>query len=783
MPLNLEFYIRDHSLKHTEYRNILHYFPGLVILIFGMLALHSTVTLIKDRKDISFGGLTVLSDVVDVHSAFEDLTLNYEHFLLTKNEEGFDLIKKDLDTLNDRFDVLWHDALIVESIDGFPKAEYKRAFYDIKSKIDAIFSILIKIEKTEYESTERKRLETDFYVLQTELYEHIVLLQHLLLSHLKDKVSDRKAHKNEQWLYWSVIAMGLSGFILIILNADRLRQLNESHLEKKKAYDVLQNRLAALEQAHDGIIILSSENNIVYCNKSFCTMVHTAFDAREELFGQPWDVVFSGNEFEILDKDVLPVLAENPYWVGDFPIIRDDLPVRYTELSLTKLPDGGMVGTLQDVSDKKQADDEKKTLEDQFYQAQKMEAIGRLAGGIAHDFNNILAAMNGYAEFLIDDLDDASEQHRFAHNILQAGKQARSLVDQMLAFSRRDSGNVRESVDIIPSLQETIDMLHATLPKTVEMSYQCNVNEAKIHGNATQIAQLIMNLCVNALDAMDDEHGRLNISLDLVSAHDIGISNVIKDALPDTQGTPYLRIDPVGDDRTFLLLNHVSRFENYVRLSIADTGCGMDSSVMEHVFEPFFTTKDVDKGTGLGLATVHGVVVSHQSFLCVESTVGQGTSFHIYFPIVTGAQIECISDSNAQVAVKKDKDDEAVGYILLVEDQESVRDMMQRMLERAGYHITTATTAVDAIDMIREKPTFFDLVVTDYNMPHMTGFEMIEDICVDFPDLQFIVVSGYSEEKIYKRISGHASVYGILRKPVAKDVLLKKIKGCLPKSA
>ncbi|MGN7438152.1 MAG: hybrid sensor histidine kinase/response regulator [Alcanivorax sp.] len=579
----------------------------------------------------------------------------------------------------------------------------------------------------------------------------------------------------ESWMYWSVFALGLCGFILSVLNTNKVQRLEDLNKEKLETLALLENRMAALEVARDGIFIMDADDQIVFLNKSFCDIAGITDIRRDRLIGKSWPDVFSRSDYDIIEEDILPELFEDGFWVGDFQLYRDDGASIYTEMSLTRLPDGGLIGTVQDASYKKHAEEEKRQLEDQFYQAQKMEAVGRLAGGIAHDFNNILAAMNGYAEFLIDDLEEQSEQKEFAEKILQAGLQARELVDQMLAFSRR-SDSTKDTVDIVKSVNETLSMIKATMPKTIILDSEIGPDHAVILGNQTQISQLVMNLCVNGMDAIEGAHGELGVFLDIADVNALNVLGVVEDHLPDPNDTPTIKIEDLEAGRCRLSVGHVSRNDKYIKLSIRDTGTGMSRVIMEHIFEPFFTTKPVDEGTGLGLATVHGVLVSHSGFLTIDSTLGKGTVFDLYFPL----DEEVMQDIQNTAHVSQGGDDaKGNGHILLVEDQENVRSMVTKMIERLGYDVVSATCGLEGLDMIRENPSGYDLVVTDHNMPRMTGLEMVNQIHEDLPNIPFILISGYSEEKMQGIIEGHPAIKGVMRKPVSKNALGAQIKSIL----
>jgi PAS domain S-box-containing protein len=526
--------------------------------------------------------------------------------------------------------------------------------------------------------------------------------------------------------------------------------------------------LAAIEATLDGIGIVDKNGNLTYMNRALRDLHGIPEDKADDFIGQPWTMLYTDKGRRDVEEKVFPILEKEGYWRGESPIVRQDGTVITAELSLTSFADGGFVGTARDVTERYRVEQEKKELRDNFYQAQKMEAIGRLAGGIAHDFNNILAAMNGYAEFLIDDLKDGSPQHKFAQNILQAGQQAKALVDQMLAFSRRKQSAL-EVVDLSSPVFESLSMLKATLPKTIDVQTNIEVPHIPVSCNAGQVGQVIMNLCVNAKDAMKNDRGTLSIGLKIVKPADYEIADFVRDALPLANIEPAIRIEDVTPGRTRLTLGHISRHNEYASLSVSDTGTGISRIIMEHIFEPFFTTKPVDEGTGLGLSTVHGVVVAHHAAMIVDSTVGQGSRFEVLFPLLHGAG----------PAIRKETEDDSfdtgTGNILLVEDQENVRDMMMNMLQRLGYEVKACVTGLEALDLLRENPDHFDLVITDHNMPKMTGLELVQQVSYDLPEMPFILLSGYSQQKLQDLMKEQTSIKAILRKPVSKAALSQKI--------
>ncbi len=569
------------------------------------------------------------------------------------------------------------------------------------------------------------------------------------------------------FLTFAAMAQGLFLLIIVSLYAYQSKTLQAFSLQRQRDSVLLESRLMAMEAAHDGICIADHEGNIVYMNKALIDLHGIAQYQAGAYLGSPWAKLYNHAQKEINMQEILADLRARGYWRGEMPVSCEDGRNIYVDLSLTLLPDGGFIGTVRDITEQQKADQEKNELQKQFYQSQKMEAVGRLAGGVAHDFNNILAAINGYAEFLVEDLGEGTTARNFAINILQAGLQARNLVDHMLAFSRRSEHEGQE-IDIVIPLLECLSMLSASLPKTIECHTDIVVESAPVKADPTQISQVIMNLGVNAADAMEDERGKLTVALKRVSSEEFEGTARIVESFSDLVKTPLMRIDDMEPGRTRLVLGSFVRGQEYFCLRVTDTGCGMGRTTMEHIFEPFFTTKPVDKGTGLGLAMVHGVVAANQGVMIVDSTLLEGTSFTLFLPAA-----ELLPESKQeQVFLRNIK---GTGKILLVEDQESVRDMMMNMLERLGFETQSAENGLIALDIIRENPGGFDLVVTDQNMPKMSGIELVEQVHIDFPDLPFVLVSGYSHEKLEALIGDHPAIKSVLRKPVAKEAMAEKI--------
>ena len=366
----------------------------------------------------------------------------------------------------------------------------------------------------------------------------------------------------------------------------------------------------------------------------------------------------------------------------------------------------GVRGVDTDITAKKLAEKDKKTMEKKLAQGQKMEAIGTLAGGIAHDFNNILAAILGYAELAKEEIEPESETALYLEEILRASIRAKELVKQILAFSRQAEAM---KIPLQPSLliKEAVKMLRPSLPATIEIRQNIEKSDVTILADPTQINQIVINLCTNAFHAMEEKGGILDISLKSV---DLSTEDLTKE--PHIQpGT-------------------------FVKLTIADSGTGIAPEYLDKIFEPYFTTKEMGKGTGMGLSIVHGIVRDSGGFISCYSELGQGTVFHALLPALP----------NAAMAVTEKEENLPRGdeRILFVDDEPMIAEMSKVLLETLGYRVYALTDSSRALTVFRETPQRFDLVITDQTMPVLTGAELARELLQIRPELPIILCSGYS---------------------------------------
>ena len=385
---------------------------------------------------------------------------------------------------------------------------------------------------------------------------------------------------------------------------------------------------------------------------------------------------------------------------------------------------------------------EREQLEEQFRQSQKMEAIGRLAGGIAHDFNNLLTSIIGYAHLIEKQLDPSGAMFRNAAQIQKTGHRAAALIQQLLAFSRRQVLKP-EILDLNDIISKVDAMLGSLLPDNIVAKIDLEPSLEPVFADQTQIEQVILNLAVNARDAMPSG-GTLTMDT----------ANVILD-------------------------EHEARLNGvktgaYTRLVVSDTGHGMDESVQVHLFEPFFTTKEKGKGTGLGLATVYGITTQSGGYIHVKSAPGEGATFSIYLPVATDETEEGESEAHS-AGLHGEPAQKGTETILLVEDEEDVRDMARQIIQEAGYTVLEAENGIDALSMCEQYSESIHLVLTDVVMPMMNGDELAERLIRTRPEIKIIFMSGYADEALTQH-----NVFGtgipLMQKPFTPDALMLKIR-------
>ncbi|MCP4546418.1 MAG: response regulator [bacterium] len=449
----------------------------------------------------------------------------------------------------------------------------------------------------------------------------------------------------------------------------------------------------------------------------------------------------------LLNSEIAEVFASNREVEREVSLERDDNPTTFLATSFPVLNDKHGVPTLAcsiglDITERKAAEKEQRILETKLRQSQKMEAVGQLAGGVAHDFNNLLQAILGYGEIAQLKCEEGSSVYESLDQVMIAGQRAKTLVSQLLAFSRRQVLQM-EDLDLTEVMADLMKMLRRVIGEHIVLDIKPGDALGWIRADRGQIEQILINLCINARDAMP------------------------------AGGEIVIETENVQIDEEYCSTHDWSRAGRYVRLSVTDTGCGMNKRTLARVFEPFFTTKSLGKGTGLGLATVYGLVKQHDSQIEVYSEVDKGTTFKIYFPLVESAALPISNIDEGAVAGGTET-------ILLAEDDEMVREVCVSILEDAGYSILLATDGEEALQVYEEHGDKIDLALLDVVMPKLGGRAVFERIRETRPELSVLFASGYSMNAIHTNFVLEEGLM-LIQKPYKRADLLRKVREMLDK--
>jgi len=490
------------------------------------------------------------------------------------------------------------------------------------------------------------------------------------------------------------------------------------------------------EAAQDGFFIMGLDGRIIEVNPSCCRMHGYS---REELITlNPLAVIHP--DFHKFFPEMLRDLNRGKPFAMEGCHVRKDGSFMDADVHLSPFFYEGkphIFGVIRDISEQKKVAREQARLETQLRQSQKMEAIGTLAGGIAHDFNNILTAIMGYTDLAIHLLPKDGQVYDHLHAVSRASHRAKELVKQILAFSRNaDSEHI--AIRISSVVKEVIKLLRASLPATIEIRQEISNETGLILADPTQIHQVLLNLCTNAADAMEESGGVMEISLG-------------------------------NEMRSFAEKGEAYEGE-FVRLSISDTGKGIDPAIQERIFEPFFTTKEKGRGTGMGLAVVHGIVKNHKGMISMKSTPEEGTVFTLYFPVIRAGE--------SVKSMEPEPPASGAGRILLVDDEEPVALMEEKILASRGYTVTSTTSSKEAVALFQENPLGFDLVITDQTMPQMTGIELIKKIKKIRDDIPVILCSGYSTA-VNEKSAQETGAFAFLMKPFDSKLLVSVVSRAL----
>jgi PAS domain S-box-containing protein len=509
--------------------------------------------------------------------------------------------------------------------------------------------------------------------------------------------------------------------------------------EKRRIESEILFQANLLNMVNQAIIATDIEGRITYWNKS-----------AEKLFGYRAAEARGKYVFDLLvDKadiqDAMQILTgviRGLPWSGEFEMKKLDGSKFITACSLSLVVDEKgkklIIGMIQDITERKEAERRLQESMEQLRQAQKLESIGRLAGGIAHDFNNMLTAIRGYNELALRQLGNEQNMLRKClEEISKAAERSSSLIQQLLAFSRRQIMKT-EILDINLSIKESVSLIQRLVGENIVIVLSLMSRHRFVKADLVQLSQVLTNLAVNS-----------------------------KDAMPEG-GTIIIQTEDVYLDENFLNYHPDAKKGGYVRISFIDNGCGMSEETLAHIFEPFFTTKPVGKGTGLGLSTVYGIVKQLDGFILCKSKIGEGTTFEIFLPMAQ-EKVE-----NRHKKSENIKTENFPATILLVEDEHMVREVTKQLLESCGYRVFEARNAKEALSICETIQEPIDLLLTDIVMPRMNGYELAFRIREKFPNLPVIFVSGYIDQKEHiKKIQDENTFF--IQKPFLHESLTNTI--------
>jgi len=525
---------------------------------------------------------------------------------------------------------------------------------------------------------------------------------------------------------------GREHFIESFIDITELKQVETALREREEMLRVV------LESTADGLVALDDEGHVIIANERAWDMWRIPHELRLNRDSRKiLKTVLSQVKNPDVMKQKIRALLKTPE--TSFDIIHFKDGGTFEQLSRPLKKDGIVVGRLwsfRDITERKRSEEEKNKLNEQLRQSQKMEAIGRLAGGVAHDFNNLLTGINGYSEVIMNHLPGDDPLRNDMQEIIKAAKRATSLTQQLLAFSRKQV-IAPKVINLNDLVQEDEKMLSRIIGEHIKLSFLPADKLGSIRADRGQIEQILFNLVVNARDAMPNG-GKLIIET----------SNAVL-------------------DDTFCQQHPEAVPGEYVMLAVTDTGAGMDADTIDHVFEPFFTTKLNEEGTGLGLATVYGIVKQNEGFIYVYSEIDIGTTFKVYLRCVKREADTITSQSKQELPRGQET-------VLLVEDEEMVRSLAKRVLERSGYRVVEAQHGDEALMLYQQKTDHIDLLLTDVIMPNMNGKDLADRLQQMQPGIRVVFMSGYTADTI-----GHHGVLeeGVhfIQKPFTIDGLLQTL--------
>ena len=533
----------------------------------------------------------------------------------------------------------------------------------------------------------------------------------------------------------SRIERGLSAFFLKIQNQSLLEELQKN-----------EGLLSAVYENIPDMIYVKDAEDLSYLHLNLAGEKLLGFSRREligkndhDIFPEETADFFKKHDREALAREgVLEITEEiiQTNQKGERILFTKKIPIR-DESGYPQY----LLGISEDITDKVDLEKQRKSLENQLRQAQKMEAIGTLASGIAHDFNNILSPILGFTELVMMTMEKDCRNYQNLEAVLSAGGRARELVQQILTFSRQSEQELRP-VHLEAIIKECVVLLRSSFPATITIHQNIDPNLGAVMADPSQLHQVVMNLCTNAYHAMKDQGGELEINLAQVDLSPLDLSQY-----PDTESGSYLK------------------------LSIRDTGQGILPGVIDRIFEPYFTTRKKGEGTGLGLSVVHGIIKSYKGNISVYSEPGQGTVFNIILPVAVPAETLSLDERTAPMTGGNE-------HILLVDDEKALVSLATQMLENLGYRVTSFVSSIEALNFFKEQSNDFDLAISDLTMPNITGLQLARELRQIKPEMNVLICTGFSEKTSAER-ADTLGIKGFVMKPIVMRDLAAAVRRAL----
>lgn len=556
-----------------------------------------------------------------------------------------------------------------------------------------------------------------------------------------------------KWVYWGFFLLFILIGCLVLINSILNRRVHKKTAELRSEIGERKQAEKALRESETSLRTLIRTIPDVVWLKDLQGMYLFCNSRLEDLFGAQEKDIIGKTDYDFIDKDLADFLrlhdqaamAAGRSSVNEEELAFADGHREFLETIKTPMlgSEGQLIGILgiaRDITERKRSEDERIEMEERLRQAQKMEAVGTLAGGIAHDFNNILAIIFGFTDMAKETAPAGTQLEKDLEQVLIAANRAKELVKQILSFSRQ-SATERIPLQIQLLIKEGLKMIRASIPTTISITEDIDSMSGVVLADPSQVHQILMNLCTNAYHAMEETGGVLSVTLKSVL------------------------IWPDEEKRS----THATPGE-YLELTVSDTGCGIGPDIIDKIFDPYFTTKGVGKGTGMGLAIIHGILADYGGWITVESQLGQGTTFHVFFPVVVG---EATPETDEPEDIPRGNE-----RILFVDDEELLAEMGKQMLERLGYRVTVRHDGLEALEIFKNTPGEFDLVITDQTMPGITGSELSRLMIQVRPDIPIILCTGYSN-LIDEDSAKALGIKEFALKPLTKGTIAKLIRKVL----